>query len=183
MTPTSPYTRRKNVFINPRFQGKVALVFAAVVFAGGAIFAFLIYRDSRAALWDASMRGHYMARTPYQIVREIVLRDLTALFLGVLVSSAAAFFLLIRSIRRGVIDLLRAFGRSEEGDLSTPTAARGLKDVARFGGQVDEIRAHTLALIDDVRREADALRKEPLPEDEFQRRWEDLKRRIGRVAP
>jgi len=178
-----PQNRRRNIFINPRFQGGVALAFAAVVFAGGALFAWLLYRDVRAALWEASLRAHFRIRTPYEIVGESVLRHLAGMFAVVLAGSAGVFLLVVRRIRRGIGAVVASLGRSAQGDLSTPTAASGLEEIEIFGGQVDEVRRSVLSQVEGIRAGVEALRAGALPEEEFRRGWDELRRRIGGLAP
>ncbi|MBI5420646.1 MAG: hypothetical protein HZA60_11200 [Deltaproteobacteria bacterium] len=176
--------QRRVILINPRFQGRVALLFAAVILLGGAVLAFMIYREAREALWDASVRGHFQAGlTPYRIVEEILIRHLAVLVAGILLASFLLFFLLMRSIGAGIQRLVDVLRLSGEGDLSTPTRAPGPGEIASFGEQLDGIRARTLTLIDEIRSEAGSLRNEALPPEAFRQRWEELKTKVGRLAP
>ena len=92
------------------------------------------------------------------------------------------------SLRKRAIDtpaerIAAVFRLSGEGDLSTPTDARGVGEFHTLGKQVDAARARTLEVIEGIRAEVDLMRKESLPEDEFMKRWEGLKEKIGRLAP
>lgn len=174
--------RRKIVYIYPRLQGGVALAFAAVVFVGGILFSWHVGRDIRQALWDASLTGHYRFHSAYAVVGAIVIRHLAMLFAGTLLVGAALFFLGIRRIRIGTERIAEVFRISAEGDLSTPTDAPGPKELAALGKHVDTARSRTLEVIGRIRADIDLMRKEPLPDEEFLRRWEALKEKVGRVA-
>ncbi|MBM2827807.1 MAG: hypothetical protein HW408_339 [Actinobacteria bacterium] len=178
-----PENRRKIVFINPRVQGGTALFFSAIVIVGAALFSGLVYEDIRLALWDSTYRGHFMIRTPYQIVEEILKTHLACLFLGVLAVSFLAFFLLIRRIRAGINRVADVLAMSAEGDLSTPANVPGLKEMVSFGERLDAARSHTLSRIDEMKEDLAFLRSGSASPEEYRRRWEDIKGRIGRVAP
>jgi len=183
MTPLPHQNRRRTVLINPRLQIGTALVFTAVVFLGGALFAWVMYRGSREALWAASIQGHFRFDTPYQIVSDQMVRQLITLFAVVAVAGILTFLLLIQRIRAGMIRLRTVLRMSGEGDLSSPTNAPGLQDVAIFGKQLDSAREYTLGQILEIRAEVEILRKEPLSPEEFQERWDRVKEKIGRVVP
>jgi len=178
-----PRNRRKIVFINPRVQGGTVLFFSAIVVAGAALFAGLVYDHIRQALWDSTYRGHFLIRTPYQIVDDIVISHLAALFVGVLAASFIAFFLLMRRIRAGIRRVAEVLELSSEGDLSTPTNAPGLKEIGSFGEQLDIARSHTLSGIREIREDLAFLRSGSASPEESRSRWEDLKGKIGRMAP
>lgn len=181
---TSSYeNRRKIVFINPRVQGGTVLFFSAIVIAGAALFAGLVYEDIRQALQDSAYRGHFRIRTPYQIVDEIVMTHLAGLFLGVLAAGFLAFFLLMRRIRAGIVRVAEVLTMSAEGDLSTPTKAPGLKDIGSFGEKLDAARSHTLSQIRWIREDLAFLRSGTASPEEYRQRWEDLRGKIRRVAP
>lgn len=183
MSPLAYQNRRRTVLVNPRLQVWVPLVFSAVVLLGGALFAWLVYRGAREALWGASLQGHFRFDTPYDIVSHRMVRQLAALFAVVFVASAAAFLILVRRIRAGLLRLVETLRMSGEGDLSTPTNVPGIRDLGLFGSQLDAIRGHTLGQIEGIREEAGILRKEPLPPEEFQLRWDRLRDAIGRIVP
>lgn len=183
MSPFPHRSRGRTVLISPRLQIGTALVFTAVVFLGGALFAWIIYRGSREALWAASFRGHFRFDTPYQVVSDQVVRQLAALFAVVAGAGILTFLLLVRRIRAGMTRLREVLRMSGEGDLSTPTNAPGLRDVAIFGKQLDAARECTLDRIREVRAEVEVLRKEPLSAEEFRRRWAGLKEKIGGIVP
>ncbi|MBI5574979.1 MAG: hypothetical protein HY896_01300 [Deltaproteobacteria bacterium] len=178
-----PKNRRKIIFINPRVQGGTALFFSAIVVAGALLFAWVVYDHIRLALWDATYRGHFMMRTPYQIVDDIVMTHLVTLFLGVLAASIIAFFLLIRRIRAGILKVAEALAISAEGDLSTPTNAPGLKEIRSFGEQLDAARSLTLSRVREIRQDLELLRSGAATPDERRLRWEELKGKIGRMSP
>lgn len=183
MTGLQQQKRRKIVFISPRFQGGLALAFSAVVLAGWALFSWQVVGDVRQALQDVSLTAHYRFQSAYEVVGAGVIRHLAGLFAGVLLACVALFFLALRKIRTGTERIATIFRLSGEGDLSTPTDARGVGEFHTLGKQVDAARARTLEVIDGIRAEVDLMRKESLTEDEFTKRWEGLKEKIGRLAP
>lgn len=183
MTALQQRKRRKIVFISPLFQGGAALAFAAIVFAGAALFAFFVHRDVRQALWDASLSAHFRFVTAYDVVREPLVRDLGWLFAGTLVAGIALFVVVVRMVCSRTERIATVFRLSGEGDLSTPTGVRGPGEFPVFGRQIDAARGQTLEAIAGIRAEVELMRKESLSEEEFLRRWEGIKERIGRIAP
>ncbi len=175
--------RRKIRYINPRFQGGAALAFSAMIVAGGILFGGLIYRDLGRALQAAAMQGHYLMETPYEIARDTLLWHLAGLSATVTCLGVVVFLFLVRAIRRGIGRMIETLLASGNGDLSTPTDARGLSEFARFGERVDAARAHTLSRIVALREEAASLAASGLPSEEFHTRWKDLKRKVRKVAP
>ncbi|MFA6147194.1 MAG: hypothetical protein WC899_03190 [bacterium] len=175
--------RRKIHYINPRFQGGAALVISAVVVVGSVLFGALVYRDVGKALWEAAMRGHFTMDTPYEIVGNALLRHLVGLSALVTVLTLVIFLLLLKAVRIGIGRAIDSFRSSEEGDLSTPTEARGLTEFRRFGELVDLTRADVLSRIASLREEATSLAGAGLPAETFGSRWEELKRKIREVAP
>lgn len=169
--------------MNPRFQGGVALCFAAVVFASGALFAWSFYRYARTALRVASLQGHYHFLSPQEILGGGLAGHVLALSIFVLAGSLLVLTLLVRRIRGGAGRIAEVFRLSEEGDLSAPTEAPGLSDLTELGEKIDAARSRTLSRIREIRAEADFLRREPLAEEEFSKRWDALKAAIRRVAP
>ncbi|GAB4364413.1 MAG: hypothetical protein Kow00128_06050 [Deltaproteobacteria bacterium] len=183
MSPLPHQNRRRTVLVNPRLQIGAALLFSAVVLVGGALFAWLIYRGARDALWEASVQGHFRFDTPYQVVSDQVVRQLLQLFSVVAVAGVVTFLLIIRRIQAGMNRLIEVLRLSGEGDLSSPTDAPGLREVAIFGAQLDAVREYTLGQIREIRSEVELLRKEPVSPEEFRSRWDGLKEKIGRIAP
>lgn len=183
MTALQQQKRRKIVFISPRFQGGLALAFSAVVFVGWVLFSWDVIGEVRRALQEISLTGHYRFQSAYDIVGASVIWRLAGLFAGILLACIALFFLALRKIRIGTERIAAVFRLSGEGDLSTPTDARGVGEFHTLGKQVDAARARTLEVIEGIRAEVDLMRKESLPEDEFMKRWEGLKEKIGRLAP
>jgi len=181
--PASRHNARRTIFVNPRFQGGVALCFAAVVFAGGALFALFFYHHSRAALRIASLQGHYLFLSPREIIGGALVRYVAVLSAGVLAASLFVLLLLVRRIRRGVGRLVEIFRVSMDGDLSSPTNATELSDIAGIGKKIDASRSRTLSRIREIGVEAKFLRSEPLPDEEFARRWDALKVSIRRIVP
>jgi len=169
--------------VNPRFQGGVALCFAAVVFAGGALFALLFHHYAKATLRVASLQGHYHFLSAYEIVGGALIPHVAVLSAGVLAASLLVLLLLVRRVRGGVGRLVEAFLISTEGDLSTPTDAPGLSGITDLGGKIDSARSRTLSQIRKIREEAEFLRSEPLSEEEFAKRWNALKAAVRKVAP
>lgn len=181
---SSPHPgRRKIVFISPRFQGGAALVFAGVVTAGWALFSWHMLGDIGRALDDIPFAPHDRVRSAYDVVGTGMIRHLAALVAGTLLVCAALFFLGVSRIRTGAERIVAAIRRSAEGDLSTPTDVPGPAEFAAIGKQIDAARAGVLEIVGAIRSEAESLRAETLPEDEFMRRWEGLKGRVGRLAP
>ncbi len=183
MTALQQPSRRRIVFISPRFQGGLALVFSAVVFAGWALFSWHIIGDIRRELQDASLTAHYRFQSTYDIVGASVIRHLAGLSAGVLLACIALFLLAIRRIRIGTERIAAAFRMSGDGDLSTPTVVPGIGEFDALGKQVDAVRSRTLEVIDGIRAEVDLMRKESLAEEEFMERWRGLREKIGRLAP
>jgi hypothetical protein len=183
--PPPPGTkfRRKIHYINPRFQGGAALVISAMVVVGGVLFGGLVYRDVGKALWESAMQAHFTMDTPYEIVRDALLRHLAGLSVTVTLLTVAVFLLLVKAIRVGVHRAIASFRASEEGDLSTPTDSRGLAEFRRFGELVDLTRASALSRVAALREEVASLAACGLPAESFRPRWEELKRKIREVAP
>ncbi len=182
-TRTSLLFWRKIYYVNPRFQGGAALLFAAVILAGGTLFGVSVFLYLEHALRVASLQGHYAMSTPYEVVREGVAWHVFALFAGVSLFGTAAFLLLVRATERGlgrVVEVLRA---SAGGDLSTPTSAPGLAEFRRFGEQVDDIRDLTLEQLGEIRGEAASLAEGDASGEDFRLRWDMLKQKIRKVAP
>lgn len=183
MSPLPHQSRRRSVLINPRIQIGTALVFTVVVLLGGTLFAWILYRGSREALWAASIKGHFQVDSPYQVVSDRMVLQLITLFAGVTAAGILTFQLLLRRIRVGMNRLREVLRLSGDGDLSSPTNAPGLRDIAIFGKQLDAVRGYTLDQIREIREEVEVLRKEPLSPEEFQERWERVKEKIGRIVP
>lgn len=183
MTALKKVTRRKIVFISPKFQGRLAFAFSAIVFVGWALFSWLVIDDVRQALRNVSLAGHYRFQSAYDIVGETLIRHLVGLFAGILLGGIALFFLVIRKIRIGTERIAAILRLSGEGDLSTPTDAPRVGEFDALGRQVDAARTRTLEVIDGLRAEIDLMRKASLSEGEFLKRWEGLKEKIGRLAP
>jgi len=184
MSPRAPrHAARRTVFVNPRFQGGVALCFAAVVCAGAVLFALSFHNYSKSALRIASIKGHYHFLTPYDIIGGALGRHVAALSVGVLAASLLVLILLVRRIRRGAERLVETFRISMDGDLSSPANAGELRDIADLGKKIDAARGRTLSKIREIAAEAEFLRNEPLSDDEFARRWDGMKAAIRRLAP
>jgi methyl-accepting chemotaxis protein len=183
MTPEEIRNRRKIVFINPSLQGGTAVYFGLIVVLGAALFSWLVFRDIREALWETSFSGHIRVRSSFQVLDDILISHMAGLFLGILAVSFAAYFVLVRRIRAGIRRVVRIYALSAEGDLSTPTDAPGLKEIASFGRQVDAARARTLARIEEMKTDAEALAGGSLSPEEFRERWTALKEKVGRFAP
>jgi hypothetical protein len=174
---------RKIYYVNPRFQGTAAVLFAAVVAAGGLVFGVSVFLYLKHGLRVASLQGHYAMSTPYEIVQKGVGWRVLALFAWVSASGTAAFLLLVRATERGLgraIDVLRA---SAGGDLSSPTNAPGVAEIRRFGRQIDDIRTITLAQMREIRSEAASLAASNASRDDFRLRWDLLKQKIRKIAP
>jgi hypothetical protein len=174
---------RKIYYVNPRLQGGVALLFAAIVAAGGAFFGFSLLGELRAALGNAALQGHYALGSPYEVVRQTVVSHLVALFLGVSLVGTAAFLLVVRTTERGLERVIAVLRVSVDGDLSTPARAPGLPEIARFGEQMDLIRTATLSQVEELRGDVAQLAQDGASADDFRLRWDMLKQKIRRIAP
>jgi methyl-accepting chemotaxis protein len=175
--------RRRTKLVNPKFQGGAAILIIAIVLAAGSLVEILLFRGVRQALGDASASGHFGFPTPFQIVSGILIWHLLALFALVFAGGSLAFLWYVRRIRLGISQLTEAFEAAEKGDLSSPSNVRGFKELVNFGAEIDEVRSYTLALIGEVRGEAKAMRTSGLSQMEFEKRWEALKEKIGRIVP
>jgi methyl-accepting chemotaxis protein len=175
--------RRRNNLVNPKFQGRAAILIIAVVVAAGALAGYLLFRDIRQALGDASVSGHFGFPTPFRIVSGILVRQLLALFALVFAGGSLAFLWYVRRIRLGISRLTEAFKAAAKGDLSSPSNVRSFKELIDFGTEIDEVRSYTLALIEEVRGETEGMRTSDLSQVEFEKRWEALKEKIGRIVP
>lgn len=169
--------------MNPRFQGSVAARFAAVVLAGGALFAWSFHRDAGTALRIASLQGHYHFLSPQEILGVALAQHVFFLSAFVLAGSVLVLLFVARRIRRGVVRLVMSFRASVEGDLSSSTNAAELSGITELGRQIDASRGRTLSAIRKIREEAELLRSEPFTDEEFARRWGGLKAAIRKVAP
>ena len=177
-----PHVRRRSKLVNPRLQGGAAIRIAVVVFVFGTLIAFLLFRDIRQALWDASYSGHFVFPTSFRVVGGILVRRLVVLFALVFAGGSLAFFWHVRGIRRGISRLVEVFEASATGDLSSPVGVPSPGGIIDFEREIDDVRSYTLGLIDEVRGEVEALRTSVLSEEEFARNWEDLKEKIGRIV-
>jgi hypothetical protein len=180
----APHSIPRNIrYVVPRLQGGAALLFAAVVAAGGTVFGVLAGKTLRQMLLSAAVRGHYPMRSAYEIVREPLAWHLVALFAGIFLAATAMFVVLAWAARRGIDRVDRALRASADRDLSTPTRVRGFAEAARLGGLVDEARAGTLDLLRSIRTEAENLAGGGVPAEEFRVRWDALKQTIRGIAP
>jgi len=177
-----PY-RRKIRYVNPRYQGGAALLFAAVIVATGTAFGRMVYLEIGEMLRNYALRGHYPVKNPYEVVREPLAWHIAGLLAGVLLLGTAAFLLFMWATRRGVRQVIETLRRSAEGDLSTPTGMPGLTEFGRFGKEIDGARAALLEELRGVRSEAASLASGGIPPEEFRARWDGLKQRIRSIAP
>jgi len=179
-----PHPYRRNIrYVNPRYQGGAALMFAAVIVATGTAFGRMVYLELGERLRTFALRGHYPVKTPYEVVREPLAWHIAGLLAGVLLLGTAAFLLFMWATRRGVRHVVETLRRSAEGDLSTPTGSPGLKEFVRLGKEFDGARADLLEELREVRSEAASLASGGIPPDEFHARWDGLKQRIRGIAP
>jgi methyl-accepting chemotaxis protein len=176
-----PHVRRRSKLVNPRLQGGAAIRIAVIVLGVGTLIGFLLLRDIRQALWDASSSGHFAFATPFRVVEGILARWLVVLFALVFAGGSLAFIWHVRGIRRGISRLVEVLEASAMGDLSSPVGVPSPGGIVDFEREIDNIRSYTLGLIDEVRGEVKALRTSVLSEEEFARKWEDLKEKIGRI--
>jgi hypothetical protein len=180
----SPYSGRRRIrYVHPRIQGGTALLFAAIIVAGGTAFGILAGRTFRQMLLDSAVRGHFPARSAYEFVRGPLSAWVAALAAGIFLPAAALFLVLAGNVRRGIGRAVRALHLSAERDLSTPTPFRGFGEAARLVGQVDDARAGALEALRAIRTEAEDLAASGAPAEEFRLRWEALRQRIREVAP
>jgi methyl-accepting chemotaxis protein len=175
--------RRRTKLVNPKFQGGAAVLIIAVVLVAGTLVAVLLFRDLRQALGDASARGHFGFQTPFRVVSDILVRHLLALFVLVFAGGSLAFLWYVRRVRLGISRLTEVFEAAGKGDLSSPSDVRSFKELVDFGMEIDEVRFYTLALIEEIREEAKAIRTSDLSQMEFEKRWDALKEKIGRIVP
>lgn len=159
------------------------MAFAGAILAVAVLLAWEFRVSAGRSLLAAAFQGHYEFRTPYEIVGKDAAEKLGLLFLGSAAACLLLFLSLLLRIRAGTNRLIGTFRISMEGDLSSPTPAGGPRDFASLGKKIDAVRARTLSQIDAIRMEAEVLRNEPLPADEFARRWDALKQAIRKVAP
>lgn len=178
-----PHLQRRSRLVNPKFQGAPAVLVAAVILAAGVLVGFLLLRDIRQALGIAASRGHFGFPTPFPIVSDILVRRLLVLFALVFAGGSLVLLWSLRRIRKGISRLVEAFELSGKGDLTSPTDVPGVEELVDCGAEIDEVRAHTLALIGEIRGEAASMRGSALSEEEFARRWDALKGKIMRVVP
>lgn len=178
-----PQLRRRNRLVIPRMQGGVAALVGAVVLVAGGVSAVFLYRDARRALWVASYGGHYGFPTPFDVMKDVVLIHLLVLSAVVFAGGSFVFLWRMRRIREGIRRLAGAFEASTRGELSSPTDAGGLGEMADAVEEVDEVRSHTLSLIRQVREAVEEMQTASLTEEEFARRWVTLKEKIGRIVP
>lgn len=157
--------------------------FAALILVVAALLAWEFHISAGRSLLAASWQGHFEFRTPYEIVGKDAVGRLGLLFLGSAAACLLLFLFLVLRIRAGVNRLIGTFRISTEGDLSSPTPAGGLRDLASLGTKIDAVRSGTLSRIEAIRVEAESLRNGTLPPDEFALRWEALKRAVREVAP
>lgn len=185
MSPhSSPYlAKRRILLVKPRLQGTVALCFAAVVFAGAALFAWFFCQYARTALRTESLQGHYHFLSPQEILGGELARYILVLSAGVLAGCYLILLLILRRIRGGLKRIQETFRGSMDGDLSSPTNATGPSDLAELGNKIDAVRYRTLTRIREIRADADFLRSGSLPTEEFAKRWDALKASIRRVVP
>ncbi len=175
--------RRRNKLVLPRLQGGAAILIIAVVLLAGAVVALFLFRDIRQELWDASHRGHYGFPSSYRIVSDILVQRLLVLNAIVFAGGAFSFLGYLRRARSGITRLAEVFEASENGDLSSPGKVRGFEEIVDLGTKIDEVRSYTLALIKEVREDAEAMGTSELPYEEFEKRWEALKEKIGGIVP
>jgi hypothetical protein len=184
MSPRTPrHIPRRTVFLNQRLQGGIALRFAAVVLAGALLFAFSFHQYARSAFRIATMQGHYHFLSPYEIIGAELVRYVAVLSAGVLAASLLVLLMLVHRVRKGAGRLAEIFNASKDGDLSSPANAGELPDIAELGKKIDSVRGGTLSRIREIHTEAEFLRREPLSDEEFAKRWDGLKAAIRRVAP
>ena len=175
--------RRRTRLVNPKLQGGAAIPLIAVVTAAGTLSGVLLFTDIRQAMMDAAIGGHYRFSTPFQIVNGILAWHLLALFSIVFGGGSLAFLWYVRRVRSEISRMTDSFDAAVQGDLSSPAKVRGFRGLSDFGREIDEIRSHTLGQVEEVRREAQAMRRSGMSQTEFENRWEALKETIGRIVP
>ncbi len=183
MTALQQKKRRKIVFISPMFQGGVAVAFAALAVVGAVLFSMLVFRNAGRGLAEAAFRAHYRFQSAYDVVGPVVVRHVGWLLAGTLAAGIAIVLVVAYRVRVGTERIAAVFRISGDGDLSTPTDAPGPGDFPVLGEQIDAAREGTLQAISEIRAEVDMMRKERLADEEFLKRWEGLKARMGRIAP
>jgi len=159
------------------------MLIIAVVAAAGTLSGVLLLMEIRQAVAAAAASGHYTFPTPFRILSGILVRYLLVLFAIVFGGGFLAFLWYVRRVRQEVSRMTTSFEAAVQGDLSSPSQVRGFRGLADFGKEIDEIRSYTLGLIGEVRAEAEEMRTSGMPQAEFDRRWEALKEKIGRIVP
>lgn len=181
--PSHHLTKRRILFVKPRLQGTFALSFAAIAFAGAALFAWFFLRYARTAFRVASLQGHYEFLSPHEIIGGELARYVVIMSAGVLAVSLLVLLFQVHRIRGGVGRIVLTFRNSMEGDLSSFTNATGPSEIAELGRMVDASRSRILSRIREIRADAEFLRSEPLTDEEYAKRWDALKSAIGRIVP
>lgn len=177
------HVRRRTTLVIPGLQGGAAACLGAVVLAAAVLIASLLFRDMRQALRDAAYGGHYAFAAPFDVVQVVAGRWLFALAVLVFGGGSLVFLWAVRRVRGGIFPLVASLRASAEGDLSTPTKARGPRALADAGEEIDEVRRRVLAVIGEIREEAAAIRAFSPPDQEFSLRWAALKEKIGGILP
>jgi hypothetical protein len=183
MSRNAGKTRRKIRYIYPRLQGGAALLFAAVIAAGGAAFGTLAGNALRQMIESAAIRGHYPMRSAYEIVRDPLAVSIAMLLAGTFLAAAALLLVSAWNARGGIDRAVRTLRASADRDLSSPTGGSGFAEAARLGEQVDGARAATLEALRSIRAEAEELAASGVPPEEFRLRWDALKQKIRGIAP
>ena len=75
-------------YVSPRFQGRAALAFAAIIATGGAIFWKLVDSEFQRVFLHAAIRGHYAFDSAYDIVRDLLSWHLAGLFFGIFLTGS-----------------------------------------------------------------------------------------------
>jgi methyl-accepting chemotaxis protein len=175
--------RRRTVLVDRRLQVGTGLAFAALVSVSGAVFAVFFGRAAAGALRAASFQAHYHFLSSYEIVGGLLVRHLAGFFGGALAGVVVLSVFFLRRLRRGLARFEEDFRRSSEGDLSFRAQESHSRETAEVGRKADAFRARTRSRIDDIRKEADLLRKESLPPEVFLERWKSLKRKVAELLP
>lgn len=181
--PSHRLAKRRILFVKPWLQGTFALSFAAIAFAGAALFVWFFLQYARTAFRIASLQGHYNFLSSHEIIGGDLTRYVVIMSAGVLAVSLLVLLFQVHRIRGGVGRILRTFRNSMEGDLSSITNATGPSEIVELGRMVDASRSRILSRVLEIRADAEFLRSEPLTDEEFAKRWDALKSAIGRIVP
>ena len=170
-------------YVSHRFQGPAVLAFAVITVLWGAIFWKLVDGEFQRVFLHAAIRGHYTFDSAYDIVRDLLVFHLAALFVGVFLTASVLVLFLVAAAQHGIGKAVESLRASVDGNLSTPTGTCPIGELERFGKKIDAARSDTLVSVMEIRSKAAALASGGIPPEEFRLQWDELKQRIRGIAP